>query len=178
MKKTHFALIGIVMIATVAFFYSCSKEVNINESGYVVTDTVQTKEAPILAWEKAFYPHFKWRKMMTMVSLAQCDAEGGYLCGFNIDDILNGDETCWFIGYKNYPYRVYIPLTVLSSNNADELIDSACTGAMTFHSDFEVNSQNLSDATGIDVIPAGRYPTTLTTFNGDSAVCIRFDTML
>ena len=50
--------------------------------------------------------------------------------------------------------------------------------ALTHHSDFEVNSQNLSDATGIDVIPAGRYPTTLTTFNGDSAVCIRFDTML
>ena len=50
--------------------------------------------------------------------------------------------------------------------------------ALTHHSDFEVNSQNLSDATGIDVIPAGRYPTTLTTFNADSAVCIRFDTML
>lgn len=166
------------MIAAVSIFYSCNKDVNTVGSGNVGNEKLQSKEKPVPTWEQQFYPHFRWRKTITPVPLAHCNAPSGNFCGFYIDDILNGDETCWLMMYENDPYRFYLPTTVLLANHANELIDSAYTGAMTFHSDFELISKDLIATVGTDLIPAGRYPTFLTTYKGDSVVCICLDTIL
>ena len=89
-----------------------------------------------------------------------------------------GDETGWLMMYENDPCRIYIPTKVLLANHVNELIDSAHTGAMTYHSDFELMSESLIETVGTDLIPAGRYPTYLTTYKGDSVVCICLDTIL
>ena len=178
MKKNLLALVGIVMIASISIFYSCNKEVNTISSGNVENEITQSKEKPHLTWEQQFYPHFKWRTSFLSIPLELCDQPSGKFCGFYIDDILNGDETCWLMMYKNNPCRIYLPTAFLLANHVNELIDSARTGAMTYHSDFELMSENLIETVGTDLIPAGRYPTYLTTYKGDSVVCICLDTIL
>jgi hypothetical protein len=178
MKKNLLALVGIVMIASISIFYSCNKEVNTISSGNVENEITQSNEKTQSTWEQQFYPHFRWRTPFLSVPLELCDKPSGKFCGFYIDDILNGDETCWLMMYENDPCRIYIPTKVLLANHVNELIDSAHTGAMTYHSDFELMSESLIETVGTDLIPAGRYPTYLTTYKGDSVVCICLDTIL
>lgn len=178
MKKKIFALAGIVIIATIAIFSSCNKETNMIGRGEIGNEEVQSKDKTITHQEYPFYPHFRWTNSMTPTFMAHCNAPSGDFCGFYIDDVLNGDEACWLMMYDNAPYRLYLPTKVILANNADVLIDSARTGSMSYHSDFAVKSTELMKLTDVDLIPAGRYPTFMTTHNGDSAVCICLDTVI
>ena len=69
---------------------------------------------------------------------------------------------------------MYLPFDLLYANNAEELIDSAQNGAMTFHADFNIYSQTIEEFIGADLIPAGRYTTTITKYEGVNMVYIYF----
>lgn len=172
MKKSIVALTGIVMIAAATILYSCNKEGNEIANGNVGTEVSQTKAKEML--EQPVQPHFTYRPT---IQYGSCIAKTGYLCGFDLT-VLTGDEACWLMMYMGDPYAFLLPKSYLLANNAGELIDSARTGTMTFHSDFEFLSDELVKLAGTDLIPAGRYPTVMTTHKGDSAVCIYLDTVL
>lgn len=178
MKKYILAIAAAIVVTGAISIAACDKDANTIGSETVGNEKIQSEEKSIPTWEQEFYPNFKWRRTISSVPLAQCDATFGNLCGFYMDDVLNGDEACWLMMNGSAPYRFYIPTTVLLTNRANELIDSARTGAMTYHSDFELISKYLIEKIGTELIPAGRYPTFMTTYKGDSVVCIRLDTIL
>lgn len=163
---------GIVMIAAVIILYGCKKE-----GSEIANENVETEVSQTKAKEKQEQPiqaHFTYRPN---IQYGSCIAKVGYLCGFDLTT-LTGDEACWLMMYMGDPYAFILPKSYLLANNAKELIDSARTGTMTFHSDFKFLSDELVKLAGTDLIPAGRYPTVMTTHKGDSAVCIYLDTVL
>lgn len=173
--KKNITAIGIAIITTITLISSCNKDSQetISEA---VSGTTALSNAKKNSEANEFSPHFKYRT--TNSPLLPCTAKTGFFCGFDIDAVLNGDEACWLMMKDNDPYQFYLPKTILLSNNVGVLIDSARTGSMTFHSDFEVISAHLAKDLGISLIPAGRYPASMTTYDGDSAVCISLDTIL
>jgi hypothetical protein len=168
MKKTIWTIMVIIISAVVVTFVACNKESEL------------TNNEPIRNKAKSVYvqdcsPHFLWKN----INSQPCSNKpGSIFCGYNIDDVLTGDEACWLMMKDGDPFRFFLPKSLVLSSNVGVLIDSARTGAMTFHSDFEIESASMAKDLGIDLIPAGRYPAAMTMYNGDSAVCIYLDTVL
>ena len=175
MKNKKIAFIGIIVLAIGTMLFSCNKEaeVVINENA---ENNIEPKATPDPTSSIPFYPHFKRGYHST--AHVHCDSPTGDICGYNIDDILTGDETCYLMLKENEPFGFYLPKSLLLRHNVHELIDSAYRGAMTFYSDFEVVSDRIKSLTGIDVIPAGRYYTTMSTYQGDSVVYVHLDVIL
>ena len=182
MKKKIFALVGIVIIATIAIFSSCNKEGNEIINGNVGAEVTQTKSATSTS-STSFYPHFFYRDNKYT---GWCKESGSYVCGsdiydpnnpFNNQHIMNGDEACLLMRYESHPddlFGMYLPFGILYANNAGEIIDSAENGAMTFHKDFNIYSEKIMDFVGADLIPAGRYTATVTKYKGKDVVYIYF----
>ena len=168
MKKTIWTIMVIIISAVVVAFVACNKESEI-QNNETVQSSVKMANGPA-----DFCPHFKYRFGYSQ----DCTAKSGSFCGFDIDAVLNGDEVCYLMMKDGDPYRFILPKTVLLSNSAGVVIDSARTGSMTFNSDFEILSQSMAKDLGIDLIPAGRYPAFMTTYQGDSVVRIQLDTVL
>jgi len=168
MKKYILAVIALIMAAGTITFVACNKEGNeiVNEN--IITENSQTKALPVSYTCQPVQPHFTFRGS---IPHPLCNSLSGYICGFDLT-ILSGDEACLMILFLDNPYAFLIPNDYLYANNAGELVDSARNGAMTFHDDCELLSDELVELAGTDVFPAGRYKTELTTYKGDSAVCI------
>lgn len=179
MKKIILVLTGIAMIATATVFYSCNKEGNDVVTDGIVTEVAQTKTTG--NGSTRFYPHFLFRDNM---NTGWCKETGKHVCGsdildpnnpYNNQNVMNGDELCLLMRYAGNPddlFGMYLPFGVLYANNAGELIDSAENGAMTFHADFNIYSEEIAAFAGTDLIPAGRYSTTITEYNGKDMVYI------
>ena len=176
MKKRNIALWGIILLAVAAMLYSCNKEGNEMIDASAEDNLVEQKTANMTPSECPFYPHFKYRSSSSQYSL--CNDMAGSFCGFDVDDILNGDEECWLIMNENIARRGYMSYRMLNSHNAGEAIDSARKGAITFHADVMFLSEDLVERTGTDLIPAGRYKAGVTSYHGDSVICVYFDTSL
>ena len=179
MKKSIVALTGIVMIAAATILYSCNKEGNEIANGNVGTEVAQAKANSGKPIEQPVTPHFLFRTSIN--PYAPCTSTYGYFCGCNIDVVLTGDETCWLMIHEKDPYgwlRFYIPNELLYKSNAGEVVDSAQNGAVTFHADCEIMDKELAEIIGTDLIPAGRYQASLTTYKGDRVVCVNFGTTL
>ena len=159
-----------IMVVGTVVFVACNKESEISNK------EVSVSEAKTISTLCGFTPNYVYRTMISPYDL--CDKDKGCFCGFNIDAVLSGDEACWLMMDDGDPVRFFLPKSLVLLSNAGVLIDSARTGAMTFHSDFEIESASMAKDLGIDLIPAGRYPAAMTMYNGDSAVCIYLDTVL
>ena len=165
-----------MIIAAVAVtFVACNKEGNetAHENIESNEDFGSAKTRAVTALD--VQPHFLYRHN---ISYGSCSSKpDNHLCGFDIT-ALTGDEACWLMMQAGDPFAFILPTAYLTSNNASQLIDSARTGAMTFNSDCTFLSGSLVKTTGVSSIPAGRYSTTMTVYDGDSAVYIYFDTVL
>lgn len=174
MKKFFLAIAAIIMVAGTITFVACNKEGNEIVKENNITENSQTKELPELYTSQPVQPHFTFRRT---ISYPLCNSLSGFICGFDLT-ILSGDEACWMIMFLDNPYAFLIPSDYLFSNNAGELVDSARNGYMTFHADCELLSDELVELAGTDVFPAGRYRADLTTYKGDSVVCIYLNELL
>lgn len=170
MKKTIYAIVAMIMLVGTVTFLSCNKESEMPKNEASLSDEKSNMDM------HDFTPDFRRRNAISPYAL--CDSKSGNFCGFNLDNALNGDEVCWLMMHEGDPFRFILPKSLILSSNAGELVDSAHTGAMTFHSDFEIVSAHLAKDLGINLIPAGRYPVAMTMYDGDSAVCIYLDTIL
>jgi hypothetical protein len=168
MKKILVALAGIIVIASATLIYSCSKE-----DASTTNAPKQPKVASTTYGGYSFTPHFIWKQFQN----SPCTAQQGFLCGYNVTE-LTGDEACWLMTYENDPWRFYLPTSYLLQNNAGMMLDSAAVGSITFDADCVFESDELRKLTNTEMIPAGRYQIFSTTYNGESVVCIRLDTIL
>lgn len=181
MKKLIWAIAAVIMVAGAITFAACNKEGNEVTKENVGTEVVQSKAATTSS--TSFYPHFSYRDNKYT---GWCKETGNYVCGsdiydpnnpFNNQHVMNGDEACLLMRYADNPddlFGMYLPFGVLYANNAGELIDSAENGAMTFHADFNIYSDKIAEFAGTDLIPAGRYSTTIKKYNGKDMVYIYF----
>lgn len=176
MKKNIIVYIGIVLLSAVTLFYGCKKDDNSMQNGSTENQEAQTKDRPRVRIEP-IRPHFLWHRSQT----APCISTFGYFCGCDIDATLTGDEVCWLERYENDPFghlTFYFPINFLLRNNADELVDSARNGFVTFFDDCEFLSVDLIKSTGVELIPSGRYAASIVACENDSAVCINFGPVL
>lgn len=172
MKKSIFAIM-VIAAGVVAVVCSCNKE----RTELLNGNTTQTKAAPNQEIEQPVTPKYRFR-LSALNPETPCNASHGHLCGLNIDVILNGDEVCWVKRQFDDPYghlKFYFLTDNLYKNGAGELVDSAKNGAVTFDADCEILNKELEELIGTDLIPAGRYPANLTTYKGESAVCVHLN---
>ena len=181
MKKSSIIMAAIAGLAISVIAISCNKERNEVTNGAIGAEVVQSKV--VTTSSTSFYPHFLYRDNKYT---GWCKESGYYVCGsdiydpnnpFNNQHIMNGDEACLLMRYESHPddlFGMYLPFGVLYANNAGELIDSAKNGAMTFHADFNIFSDEIAEFAGTDLIPAGRYSTTIEKYNGKDVVYIYF----
>lgn len=183
MKKIFFALAGIVMVASATIIYSCNKENHeIANEENIITEAVQTKANPDGAIEQPVTPTFLFRSPYSpLFQGGECRSAEGHFCGCSIDATLSGDEACWLMVHEKDPYRdlrFYITQELLFKNHANEVVDSAKNGALTFNADCEILDAKLAKLIGTDLIPAGRYRTQVTTYKGKPSVCVYFGKVL
>lgn len=170
MKKIIFAITGTAMMVAATILYSCNKEGAEAANGSIGAEEILSKKET--TYYTAFHPHFTYRNNKYT---GWCKETGIYVCGIDIASPQNGDEACLLMRYASHPddlYGMYIPFGILFANHAEEIIDSAKNGAMTFHADFNIYSDEIQEFAGTDLIPAGRYPATLTQHRDKNMVFI------
>lgn len=78
MKKYILTIVAGFMVAGAISLVACDKDVNTIGSETVGNEKIQSEEKSIPTWEQQFYPNFKWRRTISSVPLAQCDATFGH----------------------------------------------------------------------------------------------------
>ncbi len=179
---------GVAMLVSTVFVYSCNKEEKENLTGKIENQVAPTKQNNHNGMSQPVSPQFIYRPS---IEHGSCCLSSGYMCGFDVT-VLSGDEACALYGYlcrldleedprQPGTYRAEyftLPVKYLIDQKATELIDSAKFGAMTFDADCMFKSEELIKLTGTDLIPAGRYPVKLLKEKGEQVVRIDFRKML
>lgn len=171
-KNSFFAVMGVIAMVSMAAICGCEKENKVVVEKSSDASTTQSKNVYI----ESFTPHFRWNTFLMIAS--PCNASGGYFCGYYVDDILTGDEVCFLMMLENNPtgyltpYLFVMPAPYLIANGAGELVDSARHGYFTFHDDINFLSDTWRSRTGMESIPAGRYPAQISVEHGDTNVLI------
>lgn len=181
MKRIIFTLTGITILTVSMLLYSCNKEESDTITTTIENENIDNKEHVMGSSVTEMLPHFLWKEHSNTPAIHCNSVRGGIFCGYNIDDVLSAEEVCWLMRYENDPYNwlyCYFPTDYLSKNKVTEMIDSARNGALTIHADCQILSDELVEFAGVDIIPAGRYLAYMTTFNGDSTVCVDFGTIV